>query len=197
MFSITEEQLFTFHFVDREIFCRLVFNFKRDPVESLLVMAVWLWLEELGFRDITLRLMNQPDFVLKAVADEAALFLQCMEQSCPPSPDSFGGMALTTLLVGKEVSYDIIFQNKYTAINGIKSVLNSVCASIFPDIMQKVLGNQCVVSPDHPLVIPGFPHPVFGAVKIWPRETDNSLPDYGMLIELNSVNNVMKDNCQF
>ncbi|KAL5559334.1 hypothetical protein UlMin_035545 [Ulmus minor] len=165
--SITLEELHLFHKVDREMFSRLVIELGRDPVESLLVMAVWLWLEsKKGYPRIIVKIMGVSNVIVNAAADEAVLCLKCLETSTPGEELS-GGIPLTVRIMESETfSLETIRCNRLVAVNEIKYVLNNVCARIFTDILLRVLGGTCF----------GFLHPVFGDVNIVTPPSDNDIP---------------------
>ncbi|KAK9946020.1 hypothetical protein M0R45_011503 [Rubus argutus] len=186
---VTEEKLHAFHRIDREMFSRLVVSFMRDPAESLQVMALWLWLEQTGYPNIIIMMLGLPDSIVNALADEAVLCLRCLDCSTSNSTllrlTSNGGIVLTSRLMHKEISLQWFIQNRFTTISGVKNFLTNICARIFTDILQRVLpGTNPILSqfthPQQPLVIPGFPHPVFGALNIFPGFVEDFIPTGGL-----------------
>lgn len=176
MASITLEELRLFHTIDREIFSRLVIGLMRHPGESLLVMALYLWLENKRFPKILSEMVSQGDLVVNALAKEASACLQTLESRAPPITLD-GGMPLTAALMGRDISFQMIYQIKFTAVAEIKLFLNEVCAFIFTDILQAVLALPSPQAVFHqPIVVPGFPHPLFGPVKITPLPLNHVLP---------------------
>ncbi|GLT43622.1 hypothetical protein SLA2020_175600 [Shorea laevis] len=192
MESITLEELHTFHAIDRDIFSRLVLTFQRDIAESLLVMATWLWLEDRGYPNIIVKMVRLSDPLVDALADEAASCLSVLGSTNPSIPPN-GGLPLHARVMEKEITLHVFNQNKFTAISGIKNFLNTVCARIFTDILQRVLGSPSQVIPNSPLNVPGFPHPLFGAVAIMPRAISNDFPPGG-LWGWHSTNNATEDD---
>lgn len=177
MASITLEELRLFHTIDREIFSRLVISLMRHPGESLLVMALYLWLENKRFPKILSKMVSQGDLVVNGLAKEASACLQTLKTKTPPLPLD-GGMPLTTALMGRDISFQMIYQIKFTAVAEIKLFLNDVCAFIFTDILQEVLAFPSAPQAifHQPMVVPGFPHPLFGSIKITPLPLDHVLP---------------------
>lgn len=180
MASITVDQLHAYHAIDREVFSRLVINLKRNPAESLLVIAVWLWLEDKRYPNVIAKMTSLADTVLNIVANEAALCLNFLESTNLPIIPNGGGLPFTSIVVGKDISLEMFLQNKFTAISRIKNFLNTVCARIFTDILQCVLTGTSQLIGNQPLVVPGFPHPVFGDVTILARSIDNDFPAGGL-----------------
>ncbi|XWS26230.1 hypothetical protein CRYUN_Cryun26dG0013600 [Craigia yunnanensis] len=192
MASITLEELHTYHAIDREIFSRLVITLRRDPAESLLVMAVWLWLEEKGYPNIIAKMLNLSDPLLEALAGEAVSCLNCLESSNPTILPN-GALPLTARIMEKDISLQMFYLNKFSTISGIKNFLNTVCSRIFTDILQHVVGSTSKVIPNQPLVIPGFPHSLFGSFTIVPRAIDHDFP-IGGLWGWHPSNNVSEDD---
>lgn len=192
MASITLEELHSYHAIDREIFSRLVITLRRDPAESLLVMAIWLWLEEKGYPIIIAKMVNLSNTLLEALAGEAVLCLNCLESINPTTPPN-GVLPLTARIMEKDISLQMFYLNKYSTICGIKSFLNTVCSRIFSDILQYVVGSTSHVIPNQPLGISGFPHSLFGSVTVVPRAIDHHFP-VGNLWGWHSSNNVSEDD---
>ncbi|XP_021277622.1 uncharacterized protein LOC110411686 [Herrania umbratica] len=192
MASITLEELHTYHAIDREIFSRLVITLMRDPAESLSVMALWLWLEEKGYPNIIAKMVNLSDPLLEALACEAVSCLNCLGSSNPTIPPN-GVFPLTARIMEKDISFQMFHQNKFSTISGIKNFLNTVCSRIFTDILQRVMGSTSQVISNQPLVIPGFPHSLFGRVTIVPRAMDHGFL-VGGLWGWHPSNNVSEDD---
>lgn len=179
MITISLEELHLFHKIDREIFSRLVLKLMRDPAQSLLVMAIWLWLEDKRFLNIVVKMLTLPNIIVNALANEAVLCLKCLEGITPNN--NIGGLPLTTRVIGREISLQSFAQNRFTAIRGIKTLLNNVCSRVFTDILQLVLpGSSLLINFDDPIILPGFPHPVFGNVNIVNRPMDYDIPTGGL-----------------
>lgn len=168
MASVSLEELHHYHKIDRDVFSRLVIQFKRDPAESLLVMAVWLWLEEKGYPNIVVKMVGLPDAVVSALANEAVLCLKCLESKTPLVAPG-GGIPLTARLMERDISLQMFNQNRFSAISGIKNFLNSVCCHIFNDILQRALDGTSQVILNQPLVVPSSTHPLFGAITVVPK----------------------------
>ncbi|WCJ30264.1 hypothetical protein M5689_011834 [Euphorbia peplus] len=167
MASITLDELHAYHALDREVFSKMVIRLFRDPAESLLIMALWLWMEERGYPNIIMKLPRISDVLVNAIADEASLCLKVLEANTLPILPH-GGIPLTARVMERNISLEMFYHNKFSAITGVKIFLNSVCSRIFTDILQIALGKKNSGA-TQPLVIPGFPHPVFGSVNIVPR----------------------------
>ncbi|XP_022638422.1 uncharacterized protein LOC106766035 [Vigna radiata var. radiata] len=57
MGPISIDELHLFHRSHREVFCFMIFRLRRDLTQSLLVMALWIWLEHNGYPNISHKVM--------------------------------------------------------------------------------------------------------------------------------------------
>ncbi|KAK4274429.1 hypothetical protein QN277_017649 [Acacia crassicarpa] len=160
MIPITETHIQLFHKIDRDVFCCLLLKLSLEPSQCLLIMSLWLWLENVGYPNVVPQLVRLSNPLLNAMAKEAQACLRCLGDDNPRIPRG-GGLPLTSTLLEKEISLQLFHLKRFTAIAGIKSVLNNVSVRIFSDILHNVLSIH-----DGIRSIPGFPHPVFGNVTM-------------------------------
>ncbi|CAN1760937.1 hypothetical protein LINPERHAP1_LOCUS7725 [Linum perenne] len=97
-------------------------------------------------------------------------------------------MPATSAIMSQTFSMKVLHNHRFTAVTEIKNFLTMVCARVFGDILQPI----CKVSDADELrtghlVIPGFPHPLFGDLTITPRNcrprqtgTDGFVPIGGL-----------------
>ncbi|KAB2629321.1 hypothetical protein D8674_034116 [Pyrus ussuriensis x Pyrus communis] len=170
---ISQEALHIINTTNREIFSRLVLVLRRDLAESLMIMALWLFLQEKGYNKFMYKMVRLSNAVLNGLANEAVQCLKCLESTnCPRTisrtAPNCGSLLLTKRLLGKEISLQIISINRYTLISGVKNFVTNVCARIFTDILQRILFPRSYLhfSPEDTFVIPLFPNRLFGSVKI-------------------------------
>ncbi|XP_008337127.2 uncharacterized protein [Malus domestica] len=186
---ISQVTLHTLNNTNREIFSRLVLTLHRDVAESLMIMALWLFLQEKGYNKFVHRMVRLPNAVLSALADDAVQCLKYLESTdCPrtisrTAPNG-GSLRITKRLLGKEISLQIISVNRYTLISGVKNFVTNVCARIFTDILQRILFplSHAHFSPEDTFVIPLFPNGLFGNVKIVNPDSsiDHGVPTGGL-----------------
>ncbi|MED6209062.1 hypothetical protein PIB30_051034 [Stylosanthes scabra] len=167
-------------------------------------MALWLWLEYTGYPNIICTMIQLSDSMVLSLSKEAIMCLDTLGALQNPIVPNDGGLPLTKILIQKHISLDLFIMKRYTAIAGIKSILNNICARIFKDILQTILSNNNTNrnyqhynnynnnysyfnydnynymnvastssrpsssyynynnNSNRPLVVPGFPHPLFG-----------------------------------
>ena len=184
MAPISVEELCHFHSTDRQVFAILIIKLGRTRAQSLLIMALWLWLENVGYPNIIARMVNLSHPLIHALANEAKSCLNVLEEENPRIPAT-AGLPLTSTLIYKDISLQLFNRYRYTAITGIKSVLNNICSRIFTDILHVLSCSSTTNSSSkfsemnslRPLVVHGFPHAVFGAFNIPPKHVDLDLMD--------------------
>lgn len=179
-FMVPLRELLAFHSVDRQLFSRLVLNCSRKPSETLLIMALWLWLEEKGYPNIVPKILKLPDPIVTAIADEAILCLKCLCSDTSPPHLSIPNLPFSSGAMEMEISPNMFLQNRFTAISGVKKFLNTVCSWAFTDILVQVLPSASRVGINEPLAVPDFPHPLFGNVTIVRRPLDYSFAIGGL-----------------
>ncbi|KAE9446371.1 hypothetical protein C3L33_21729, partial [Rhododendron williamsianum] len=73
---ITSEEFKLFHNIDRRLYTHLTKDLYHDPLESMRVMALWLWLERSSyFTRIIKRILSLPFILINELADEAVTCL--------------------------------------------------------------------------------------------------------------------------
>ncbi|KAK4277159.1 hypothetical protein QN277_015200 [Acacia crassicarpa] len=168
MAVITAHELYMFYTRERNILRYLIYTLRRDPIHSVLTIAFWLWLEHVARPNLVpaeISLLNPS--LLNALANEALLCLQCLEHSDADDPLSYRApIPLTATLIQKNLSLTFFNRKRHTIIAGIKSILNNVCCRIFTDILSHVYGiagpTTSFTGPPTTVVVPSFPHAVFG-----------------------------------
>ncbi|KAK2434338.1 hypothetical protein QL285_019499 [Trifolium repens] len=200
---ITRKEVHLFHQMDRELFCFLIFKLHREVTQSLLVMALWLWLEKIGCHNLIKNISILPGTLVNALVNEAVTCLQILGMDNPIIPIGVG-LSLTKIITQKEIFLQMFNLKRYTSITGIKIVLNQICARIFDDILQIVLKRQNVIAtqgttsrthaPNIPLTLPGFPHPLFGTFDLSPRIENINLSDERIWIEKRPYDDATNDD---
>ncbi|KAK3212221.1 hypothetical protein Dsin_016927 [Dipteronia sinensis] len=173
MFSFND--LHTYYKVDRDIFTRFVTVFMHDPAESMMVISLWLWLEQEGYPNIIYKMITWPRFFLEIMFNETVSALKFLKTNQPPSIPDEGSMNFTSQVMQKDISLQFFHEKRLDAIEGIKKILNSVCAKIFTDILITHL-RVAPISVDQLIKVPGFPHELFGDVQIvWRGFSDDAI----------------------
>lgn len=137
---ITLEELKMIHEIDRNLYSFLTNDLQRDPFDSMRVMAVWLWLEQLGFKDVVKNISCLSHILVGEMANEATRCLTYLTNFNPfnPSPDRID-LPLTQNLLGSQMTPNFFFENRGAAIMGIGKTLTDICVDALTDLMHQAI----------------------------------------------------------
>ncbi|CBI27811.3 hypothetical protein AAG906_009614 [Vitis piasezkii] len=156
LFYVTQEEFNMFHSIDRQLYTLLVVNLWRDPVESMQIIAFWLWLERSGFNNAVTKMLSLPYILVNELADEALTCLNCISNHYPSSSPDSHDIPLIQSLMEKEIDLQFFHHNRVPAAQGIAKIVKEVCLRGLKDIMdsaiernktQNVMESQMVVPP--------------------------------------------------
>ncbi|XP_073315820.1 uncharacterized protein [Primulina huaijiensis] len=137
---VTDEAFNLFHSIDRELYTRLIQNLGREPVESLKVMAFWMWLEREGGNKILIRrMLSLPLALLNELADETVTCLKCVENDKYLFVNGNDQINLLPELLCTRVSLRFFHENRITVEHGVSKIITTVCLRAFNDILRRVL----------------------------------------------------------
>ena len=139
LITINQDEINIFHNIDRRLFSRLVMKLGRDPVQSMHVMALFMWLEKnYKNRRMMFDIMTWPDHLLNDLANEAAMALTCVESENFPFPDTINDMPLTQKLTHSDVNLKFIHENRHSIMPAVAKSQRDTCIRAFNDIIKKV-----------------------------------------------------------
>ncbi|XP_059431695.1 uncharacterized protein LOC132165230 [Corylus avellana] len=136
---VSQEEFNIFHSIDRQLYTILVVNLWRDPVESMQVMALWLWLERLGYDSVVKKMLSLPQILVNELADEAIICLNCIHNNLISSSSESNDIPLTQTLMEKEISLQFFLENRLNGIAGLTKIMNDVCIRALLDLMQQAI----------------------------------------------------------
>lgn len=141
---ISQEDFHLFHSIDRRLYSILVADIWRDPVESMQIMALWLWLERAGFYNIIKRILALPAILINELADEAVICLSIINnaQSLFTSTAEASEIPLTHNLIKRDISLQFLQENRDLAIRGLAKVDREVCIRAFSDLMEEAIARN-------------------------------------------------------
>jgi hypothetical protein len=143
---VSQEEFNIFHSIDRQLYTILVVNLWRDPVESMQVMALWLWLERLGYDSVVKKMISLPQILVNELADEAIICLNCIHNNLISSSSESNDIPLTQTLMEKEISLQFFLENRRNGIAGLTKIMNDVCIRALLDLMQKAIERNAAQS---------------------------------------------------
>ncbi|XP_026435501.1 uncharacterized protein LOC113333200 [Papaver somniferum] len=125
---------------------RLVVDLRRDILLSMKATAFWIWLEEVGFPNVVLGLLNIDVVALSLIFQEAVGCLNCIESPLPPLFSLTGNIIqipLTkSLMSPNDINYTSLYKNRSSALRRISYAVNEIYVKAFDDIIQKVSPNN-------------------------------------------------------
>jgi len=144
-FIVPQEDFILFHQVDRNLYKILVTELFRDPSESMRLLAMWLWLEKVGFHNVVKKIMSLPIILINEIADESMLCLTCLTNNNNTSliaimlSSEANDIPLLHSVVENEISLKFFLENRLEAIQGVEKTRKEVCMRAFGDIMQHAM----------------------------------------------------------
>uniref|UniRef100_A0A5B7BWM9 Uncharacterized protein n=1 Tax=Davidia involucrata TaxID=16924 RepID=A0A5B7BWM9_DAVIN len=160
-FVISQEEFNLFHAIDRELYTLLVNDLWRDPLESMQIMALWLWLERSGFKNVVIKILSLPLILINEVADEAVACLNCINNTrFLVTSESSTEIPLTESLMEGEISLQFFHENRVNATHGLAKIVAEVCVRALTDIMQQAIAiqSQSMAAAGSLVLMPPAPH---------------------------------------
>ncbi|XP_026398283.1 uncharacterized protein LOC113294074 [Papaver somniferum] len=139
--SVTTEDLKAFHAMDRDLYKRLVIDSGRDLFTCMHVIALWIFLEEIGYPNIVEKLLRMNDAVVNFILNEAIRCLDCLKSVTPPIPVvNIHDLPLTQELMGnKAISLSLVYQYRDDALTRVNQTVKDVFVRAFDDIVQEAV----------------------------------------------------------
>ncbi|RHN64566.1 hypothetical protein MtrunA17_Chr4g0070461 [Medicago truncatula] len=142
--TVPQEDFLMFHQMDRDLYKILVTNLSRDPSESMRLLAMWLWLEKVGFPNVVKNIMSLPIILINEIVDESMICLSCLTNNNNASVIAMSSyeandIPLLQSLMEKEISLKFFLQNRVEAIRGVEKTRREDCMSALGDIMQQAM----------------------------------------------------------
>ncbi|KAI3964281.1 hypothetical protein MKX01_014388 [Papaver californicum] len=127
--NVTAQDIKNFYVDGRAMYRRLVVDSGRDIVGCMHAIALWIFLEGMGFPNIVQKLLRTHDMVVNM--DEAVLCLGWVESVIPPAPVVNGWMPINLTLV---------YRNKMNILAKVNQIVFESFSIAFDDIIQEVSG---------------------------------------------------------
>ncbi|GAB4838040.1 hypothetical protein Ancab_027568 [Ancistrocladus abbreviatus] len=134
-----DKELAVYHHVDRELYRKLVLRLYRNPMESIHVIAFFLYLEErLHCFDLISKIMEHPLALINMLADEAVACLNCINGGAhAASCSSVGEIPILCSISNKNISLQFFCANRAKALEKITILVNKVCMRALNDIKEQ------------------------------------------------------------
>ncbi|XP_044464885.1 uncharacterized protein LOC123195287 [Mangifera indica] len=143
---VSQEEFKIFHEIDRELYTILAINLWRDPVESMQVIALFLWLERAGFTNVVKKILSLPYTLINELADEAVTCLNIINNNQFPCLSENNDLPVMQCLMAKEISLSFFYNNREYATQGVTKIASEVCIRALADIMQRAIERNAAQS---------------------------------------------------
>ncbi|KAK1379476.1 RNA-binding protein Musashi Rbp6 like [Heracleum sosnowskyi] len=168
---MSEANFRLFHTIDRILYVILVTNLLCDPMEAMQIMAIWLWLERVGFLNTITKILHLPITLINELVDEANTCLCFINNPCLFLENEANDIHLTQSLI-KDFSLQYLQKNQTLAKIGVDTVQTKICMQAFGDLMQQaIMQNEA-------RRVAQSPQPLYVQQKILPNDLGNGVvPD--------------------
>lgn len=136
---VTLNEYGTFHAMDRALYCVLAVKLWRDPYESVQIMALWLWMERLGFKNFVFTILSMPPMVISKYADEALTCVKCINDPQFVFSAEFSEIPLTSKLVKKRISFQYFHENRASVVKELRKIVTEICAVALQDVIEDAI----------------------------------------------------------
>lgn len=147
-FNITQEEFYAFHNIDRKYFIRLVFGLKRDPIDVMQAIALWLWLERVNKCQYISLLIKLSDTMFEIVYEETLLCLRVVvTNELIVYPNNNEVIPTIKNIVGQNRNeFNLYFfkENRMNIIAGVDNFIQEVCLRAFHDLIQTLINSRSI-----------------------------------------------------
>ncbi|XP_042497574.1 uncharacterized protein LOC122076327 [Macadamia integrifolia] len=137
--SVNVDEMKWFHTIDRDIFAVLVINLGRDIAESMRIVGLWLWLEEMGYPNIILPMLSCSDTFIQTVAREAVICLNFIDRGELPASEE---IPATRNLMNRNISLSFFRDNRVSAVIKISRFISEIGHKAFDDIVERAVKHR-------------------------------------------------------
>ncbi|KAI3908210.1 hypothetical protein MKW98_029511 [Papaver atlanticum] len=126
----------------RVLYRRLVRDSGREIVITMQAIALWIFLEGMGFPNLVQKLLKTHEMVVNKILDEAAHCIRWVQSVTPPAPAvNLSDMPLTEgLMGGMRINLMLLYRNRMNVITKVNKTVFGSFAIAFDDMIQEVSG---------------------------------------------------------
>ncbi|KAI3995217.1 hypothetical protein MKX01_032019, partial [Papaver californicum] len=133
------ESLRSKHKIERDMYKKLSLNMRKEPLVCMAVMALWIFMEELGYPKVISMLLSCQNDMINSAFAEAELLIHHIVTRTPP-PSSLIDMPITLRLI------NAIGSRKYIPMNNLFNKVKDLCGTLFEDIFREAMsGNNTTI----------------------------------------------------
>ncbi|KAI3855884.1 hypothetical protein MKX03_011539 [Papaver bracteatum] len=140
--NVTVEDIKNFYSDARVLYRRLAVDNARDLVVCMEAIALWIFLEGMGFPNLVKKLLRTNDMVANMIMDEASLCFGWLESITPPLPSAnVSDMPITQeLMRGKPLNSALVYRNRMVVLRKVNQTVSQSFSIAFDDIIREVSG---------------------------------------------------------
>ncbi|GMH23311.1 hypothetical protein Nepgr_025154 [Nepenthes gracilis] len=146
-----DEKLDLFHHINRALYAILVFNLFRDPIESMHVLSLFLWLERQACCfDLINNILPLSLTVVNMLADEAVVCLNLITK-CPFDASSSNiDIPMIRAFSRRDIPLNYVHDNKDGTIEKMAKYVADIYIRVLKDLMEQVIerNNNLLISAD-------------------------------------------------
>lgn len=183
---VSHEEYCVFYAMDRALYTILAIELWRNPHESMQIVALWLWFERLGFRNLVQQILSLPRVMINDLADEALVCYRCIRDPQFIRSAQTTDIPLTRRMLKEKISLEYFHVNRDTVISGIHIVVSEVCATALADVIGEAIkrhsARRLLMKQKNSLSSPAFEHHSLahsfanmGFVNELPKGNNNSI----------------------
>lgn len=146
--------LVLFHAMEINLYNQLVHTMGADPVVTKQVLALWLWMESIGYPQLVHHIYTYNDNALKRVFAEGEACLKALHPDMDPADNN--DIPITAGLAKEPINLRFFRYNRDAVIQGIANVLNNVCNVIFDENVTRMAKQDANYSTDDEAFLLGF-----------------------------------------
>ncbi|KAK8545256.1 hypothetical protein V6N13_066542 [Hibiscus sabdariffa] len=146
MTTVSDQEFNMFHSIDRTLYGLLVMDLWRDPVEALQFVALWIWLERVGFRHVVKKILALPRMLINELADEAFMCLNIIQNDQVSTLALANDVNSMQNLIHEDLCLQFFAKHRLVATRGLARIINEVCMRVLGDIMQVAIKRNATQS---------------------------------------------------
>ncbi|KAI3936698.1 hypothetical protein MKX01_034127 [Papaver californicum] len=140
------ENLRSKHKIERDMYRKLTLEMRKEPLVCMAVMALWIFMEELGYPKVISMLLSCQNDMINSAFAEAELLVHHIVTRIPP-PSSLIDMPITLRLIDavgsrKYIPMKNLFEHGIIPYIEIKSKVQDLCGTLFEDIFREAMSGN-------------------------------------------------------
>ncbi|GAB4851480.1 hypothetical protein Ancab_030882 [Ancistrocladus abbreviatus] len=137
--STTHEEFQTFHGTERDLFTLLVSTLHRDPIQSIQVLAFWIWIGRRTSPCLVQRILTFTNPVIDTLFDETVFCLEAVQNDHFLYNEDNIPLLETVSFDNYIVSLHYFHGNRVSLLCDVGKIMQEVCLPAFKDIVERTV----------------------------------------------------------